>query len=368
MEDGDGLPVVAAAPAQDVSAFVAQTVAAAFGVVAVCVELVLRAASRAAGPDPVGTDPGAVTAAKPVNVTTLTDATLGVGWTVVRIGGSVVTVAGRVGGTVVRPVVGVVASPPLLPRSVWPSTVVDQVSRSWRAQRPDSVAALGRMSRSVAPDAVDLAFELVDVDRVAGAVVDRLDVPAVVDRVLDRLDLDRIVAGVLARLDLDAVVSTALADLDLDRVVGDAVARVDIATLVEQVIAEIDLTALVTDRVDLGAVVDDALDQLDLTQLVMQRVDLATVAERVIDDIDLPEIIRESTGSIAYETVRGIRLQSVDADRAVERIVDRILLRRRARRTKAPQAPAQPAQADQPDQPDQPDRQADVDEQDGTPT
>ena len=113
----------------------------------------------------------------------------------------------------------------------------------------------------------------------------------------------------------------------------------DIATLVEQVIAEIDLTALVTQRVDLRAVVDDVLDQLDLTQLVMDRVDLAAVAERVIDDIDLPEIIRESTGSIAYETVRGIRLQSVDADRAVERVVDRILLRRRGRRTQAPQDP-----------------------------
>jgi hypothetical protein len=330
MEDDAGLPVVAAAPAQDVSAFVAQTVVAAFGVVAVCLELVLRAASRAAGAA-APAQPGDVTAASPVNVTSLTDATLGAGWAVVRFGGTVVSTAGRLGGTVVGPVVQVVASPPLVPRSMWPSTLVDQMSSSWRDQRPRSVQALGRWSQSVAPDTVDLAFELVDVDRVAGAVVDRLDVPAVVDRVLDRLDLDRIVASVLARLDLDAVVSGALADLDLD-----AVARVDVATLVEQVIAEIDLTQLVVDRVDLGVVVDDALDQIDLTQLVMDRVDLATVAERVIDDIDLPEIIRESTGSIAYETVRGIRLQSVDADRAVERIVDRVLLRRKARRTKAP--------------------------------
>jgi hypothetical protein len=349
MEDGGALPVVAAPPAQDVSAFVAQAVAAAFGVAAVCVEVVLRAASRSGDPRPGDprsaehrpAEPGALVAAKPVNVTALTDATLGAGWTVVRMGAGVAGAVGRVGGTVVRPVAGVVASPPLVPRALWPSTVVARMSGSWRAQRPESVATLGRWSQSVAPDVVDLAFELVDVDRVAGAVIDRMDVPAVVDRVLDRLDLDRIVAGVLARLDLDAVVTAALADLDLDRVVGDAVARVDVATLVEQVIAEIDLTALVTERVDLGAVIDDALDQLDLTSLVMERVDLATVAEKVIGDIDLPEIIRESTGSIAYETVRGIRLQSVDADRAVERVVDRILLRRRARRTKAPQDPDQ---------------------------
>ena len=72
-----------------------------------------------------------------------------------------------------------------------------------------SSQALGRWSQSVAPDAVDLAFELVDVDRVAAAVVDRLDIAAVVDQVLDRLDLDQIVATALARLDLDVVVAAA---------------------------------------------------------------------------------------------------------------------------------------------------------------
>src|SRR5436190_22962185 len=106
MEDGSGLPVKAAAPAQDVTAFVAQTVTAAFGVVAVCVELVLRAASRAAVPP--SAEPAVPIAAKPVNVTTLTDATLGFGWAVVRVGGSVASVAARVGGAVARPVVGVV--------------------------------------------------------------------------------------------------------------------------------------------------------------------------------------------------------------------------------------------------------------------
>jgi SAM-dependent methyltransferase len=172
-------------------------------------------------------------------------------------------------------------------------------------------------------------------------------------RVLDLGSGEGWVATALARLDLDVVVAAALADVDLDRIVGDAVARVDIATLVEQVLAEIDLTTLVTDRVDLGRVVDDVLDQIDLTALVMQRVDLAAVAERVIDDIDLPEIIRESTGSIAYETVRGIRLQSVDADRAIERVVDRILLRRRGRRTRAPEdkRAAEDGRAPEDDQP-----------------
>ncbi len=333
------LPVVAAPPAQEVGAFVTQVVAAAFGVAAVCVELVLRAASRAADDSQPVTPTGGTTevsATAAPTVGSLADATLGLGWAAARAGGAIVTVVGRVGGTVARPVVAVVAAPPLVPRAVQPGTLVENLTRSWRDQRPGTVESLGRWSQSAAPDVVDLVFEMVDVDRVAAAVVDRLDVPAIVDQVLDRLDLDRIVATALARLDLDKVVAAALADVDLDRIVGDAVARVDVATLVEQVLAEIDLTTLVTERVDLGVVVDDALNQLDLTALVMQRVDLGVVAERVIDEVDLPEIIRESTGSIAYETVKGIRLQSVDADRAIERIVDKVLLRRRGRRTQAP--------------------------------
>jgi hypothetical protein len=71
---------------------------------------------------------------------------------------------------------------------------------------------------------------------------------------------------------------------------------------------------------------------VDLTQIVMQQVDLLGVAEYVVDGIDLPEIIRDSTGSVASEAVVGLRLQGVDADVAVGRVVDRILRRGRQRR------------------------------------
>ena len=58
---------------------------------------------------------------------------------------------------------------------------------------------------------------------------------------------------------------------------------------------------------DLGAVVDAAL----------AKVDLVGLAEQVIDGVDLPELIRESTGSMASDTVRGVRMHGIEADQTV---------------------------------------------------
>jgi hypothetical protein len=54
-------------------------------------------------------------------------------------------------------------------------------------------------------------------------------------------------------------------------------------------------------------VVTDVLDQLDL----------AGLARDVVQDIDLPEIIRISSGSVAAEAVRDVRVGAVHADEAV---------------------------------------------------
>jgi predicted RNase H-like nuclease len=89
-------------------------------------------------------------------------------------------------------------------------------------------------------------------------------------------------------------------------------------------VARIDIDAIVS-RVDIDAIV--------------RRLDLVGLAEEVVNGIDLPEIIRESTGSMASDVVRDARMQSIDADAAIARIVDRILRRRRARRTDAPGEP-----------------------------
>ena len=72
---------------------------------------------------------------------------------------------------------------------------------------------------------------------------------------------------------------------------------------------------------------------------IVRRLDLVALAEEVVNGIDLPEIIRESTGSMASDVVRDARMQSIDADVVIARVVDRIIRRRRARRTDAPGEP-----------------------------
>jgi hypothetical protein len=115
-------------------------------------------------------------------------------------------------------------------------------------------------------------------------------------------------------VDLDAVVARVDIDAVLDRVDLDAVA------------ARLDLDAVVA-RVDLDA----AVDRVDVDR-VLSRTDIAAVARYVVDEIDLPGLLRASTGSVTTEMVRSVRDQGADADRAVERIVDR-LLHRQGRRT-----------------------------------
>jgi hypothetical protein len=106
-----------------------------------------------------------------------------------------------------------------------------------------------------------------------------------------------------------ARVSAAL-DTVLPLVVGELLKHAD---LTQNVIRYVDLDRVVA-AVDLDAAAGN--------------IDLATLAEQVIDDVDLPEIIRESTGSMASDTVRGARMQSIAADEAVHRAVRRFLLRR----------------------------------------
>jgi hypothetical protein len=168
-------------------------------------------------------------------------------------------------------------------------------------------------------------------------VVRRVDV----EPVLDSLDLTQIV---LTRVDLDAVVRQVITHVDEDEI-AVLVTKVDVNGIardldVDVVLDQMDLTTLVLQRVDLVKVVDAVIDQIDLTGIVLERVDLVKVADAVldqmdliavaneiIDGVDLPGIIRESTGSMASETVQGVRMQGIGADQAVGRAVDRLLLR-----------------------------------------
>lgn len=116
---------------------------------------------------------------------------------------------------------------------------------------------------------------------------------------------------------------------DIDRVI-DAL----IPAVVERVLRQIDLTAVVKRHVDLDALVAD----VDMAA-VIKRLDLVGLAEQVLDAIDLPEIIRESTGTMASETVREVRMRTITADEAVARIADRILLRLRRGQARTPGGP-----------------------------
>ncbi len=149
------------------------------------------------------------------------------------------------------------------------------------------------------------ARELADAELMAEDLVAAL-VPRIVTATLDQLDLTSIVRR---RVDLDAVVR----DIDLDAVAT----RIDL----DAVAARLDVDAVAA-RLNLDAVIE--------------RLDLAGIAQTVIDEIDLPEVIRRSTGSVASETVRGVRMQSIGVDRSIEGLVDRVLRRRQPRRLDAP--------------------------------
>jgi len=194
--------------------------------------------------------------------------------------------------------------------SVLPLTV-----RSVAAPVVESVSTYAVVGRDLLDHLFDQAIaevvRRVDLD----AAVERLDIEAV----LDRIDLTQ---TVVKRVDLDVVVQRVLSGMDeetlaalLEKVDVNAIARrLDI----EAVLDRMDLTATVLRRVDLVRVVDAVLDQMDLIAL----------ANEIIEGVDLPEIIRDSTGSMASETVKGVRMQGIGADQAVDRAIDRLLLRR----------------------------------------
>jgi hypothetical protein len=93
------------------------------------------------------------------------------------------------------------------------------------------------------------------------------------------------------------------------------------------VVARVDLDAIAA-RIDLDAIAA----RIDLNAIV-SRLDLAGLTEQVIDEVDLGEIIRESSGTMATETVDALRVQGMRADHLLSRLVDRVLLRKEERHT-----------------------------------
>lgn len=376
------------APASvDLADAVVQGVRAGFGALSLGIGVALRTLgeSPAMVPRPAGTR---------IPASDIADLLVGTAWGAARLSGRMAATGARIAA----PLTGLVLRPPLVPRRLQPAHRMQLLTQRWQRDRPETLRTLGRLSATALPGAVDAVLDQVDVDLVATVVLDRVDVERVASSVLDRVDLTRIVSIVLERLDLNEVaitlldqvdvdevatrlldqlgvnevVTQALSQLDIDEVAAqllnelavDEVAaralnqidltqlvldRVDLQRVVSGALESLDLTAIVVDRVDLGTVVAAALDKVDLTAIVMQQVDLVGVAEYVVDAIDLPEIIRDSTGSVASEAVVGMRMQGIDADAAVGRVVDRMLRRRRHHRTdEAPGQTGSPGGSDDP--------------------
>jgi len=241
--------------------------------------------------------------------------------------------------TLVRPLTGLAR----VALTLVPDSVPLALAERGAALRPDAERLLQEILSPILRRVVDIFVVAVDLNAVVARAVDLDAIVARVDigAVLDRVDLDAVVAGVdiaavIDRVDLDSVVAQVDIGAILDRVDIDAIAgRLDIDAIaagidIDAIAARIDIGAIL-DRVDVDAVV--AKVDIDKT---LARLDLAGISLQVIDAIDLPEILRQSTGTVATEAVRGVRAESVSADEAVTRLVDRVL--RRAR----PEGPALP--------------------------
>ncbi|MEP7034257.1 MAG: hypothetical protein ABI934_01645 [Actinomycetota bacterium] len=241
---------------------------------------------------------------------------------------AVAEAASRAAGALIRgmgPLAGVVLRPPLVSPRLHPERLVRELSARGRAERVAAAQDAETLTRSLVP-------------WVVSAVLDQLDLTAIV---LDRVDLDAVAAqldlpAIIARVDVDAIVGQA----DLDAII----ARLDLNRIaegidVDAIVGRADLNAIIT-RLDLNRIaegidVDTIVARVDLDAIV-DRLDVLGLAMWVVDNIDLPEIIRESTGSVSSEAIRGVRMQSVEADVLVGRVIDRLLLRRRARRLDVP--------------------------------
>lgn len=246
--------------------------------------------------------------------------------------------AARTASKVVGPIARLVWRPPVVAHRYQPATIVAGFADTGRAEREALLRRAGVLLDAWVPALTEALVERLDLTRLVeqhvsldelvgtvdlDAAVARVDLDKAVarvaiDAILDRVDLDEIAS----RLDVDAVV--ARADLDA------AVARVDIDAVLDRV----DLNE-VASRLDVDAVVaradlDAAVERVDIEK-VIARVDVVGLVEEVLDEIDLPGIIRESSGSMASETVRGVRMTGISADDAISRAVDRALFRRRNR-------------------------------------
>jgi hypothetical protein len=191
--------------------------------------------------------------------------------------------------------------PPFVPTRWQPATLVTEVARRGALHRLWATQSVERLLDEWTPVITEMVVSRLDL---TGIVTHHVDI----DEVVKAVDLD----AVAARIDLDAIVKR----IDLDEVVS----RVDLNAAVE------------------GVDIDSIASRLDL-DAVIERIDVVAMVEEVIAAIDLPAIIRDSTGSMASETVRSARMTGISADEAISRTIERHLFRRRRRSPTTTDAP-----------------------------
>ena len=299
----------AAPPPPPVSELLVQAMRIAVGLAVLSTDALIEAVARTLGSEPdAATEPEAEEAPSPSGLPLLAGAALGVAVETVRWGTRALETAGRTAELML----GLAPRPAVVRQPVERATgVAEGLDARWREQRPRDEDAAAAFLQLLVPQVVDAVLDQVDLNEL---VRERIEV----DRVVDRVDLERVVA----RIDLDEIAGR----IDVDRIVE----RLDMHALVQrlpvdEVADRIDVERIVS-RVDLDAVAG----RIDV-EAIVRRLDLAAIARDVIDEIDLTAIIRDAMGSMTSETVGGIRVQSMNADRAISRLVDRVLQRRRGR-------------------------------------
>jgi hypothetical protein len=208
-------------------------------------------------------------------------------------------VAGRLRARA-RPVVEVALRPPMVTDRLQPATWLSEAARRGAASRGRLVSKAGDVLDAAIPSVVAAVLRTLDLTQIVTEYVD-------LDRIVEKVDLD----AAVRRVDLDAIAMRLNVDAVIDRL--DLTEIVKRGVDVDAVVATVDLDAAAA-RLDVDAVID--------------RVDLVGLVREVIAAIDLPEIIRESTGSVASETLRGVRMQGISGDDAIARVVERVRLHR----------------------------------------
>jgi hypothetical protein len=240
---------------------------------------------------------------QPVQLIPPVDVALDVALGIAEVASHTLAAAGVVGRRLrarTRPLVEVALRPPMVAGRLQPATWISEAARRGAESRVRLVSKAVDVLDAAIPTVVAAVLRTLDLNQLVTEYVD-------LDRIVEEVDLD----AAVRRVDLDAIAMRLNVDAVIDRL--DLTEIVKRGVDVDAVVATVDLDAAAA-RLDVDAIID--------------RVDLVGLAREVIAAIDLPEIIRESTGSMASETLRGVRMQSISGDDAIARVVERVRLHR----------------------------------------